>query len=648
MAARKIHFIIGVHSHQPVGNFNSVFEKAFADAYKPFWEIVERHSGIKISAHFSGCLLDWLKESRPEFLEKLRQLAKRGQVEMISGGYYEPILPLLSEEDASGQIKLMNIFCENFSGIAPRGLWLTERVWEPHLASLLAESGISYTILDDTHFELTGFNAEDLDGYYVTENEGKRLFIFPGSERLRYLIPFKMPEDALNYLRRRYEEGQNCAVLSDDGEKFGVWPETRKWVYDKGWLEKFFTMLEENGDWIEIVTFSEYLDRFPPNGMAYLPCASYREMLEWSGGFFRNFLARYPESNHMHKRMLNVSRLLENAARKGVNIEAARIELYRAQCNCAYWHGIFGGLYLHHLRHAVYEHLLKAETAARENVIKVLEEDMDYDGYPELYVSTPYFNLYLDPEDRGMLAELDYIPKYLNVTNTLTRRPEAYHKKILPDASKGRIESIHDLRRVKEEGLEKYINYDSYRKASLLDHFLPEDASFDDFAGGRLNLPESHYKSRIVKGENALKILLTREGIKAPEIETPFVLNKTIMVNSGSPAIGVDYHIENSLSRRPKIRFGVEFNLSLHSPSFQEMAQAKEDVKWILDDDWFGIRIQFTFSQPVMMWHFPIMTVSGSEGGLEKTYQGISLLFHKFLKSDEDALNLNMLFSEGP
>src|SRR3712207_8106989 len=36
-------------------------------------------------------------------------------------------------------------------------------------------------------------------------------------------------------------------------------------------------------------------------------------------------------------------------------------ELYRAQCNCAYWHGAFGGVYLSFMRGALWHHLLRAE-----------------------------------------------------------------------------------------------------------------------------------------------------------------------------------------------------------------------------------------------------------------------------------------------
>src|SRR2546422_9178916 len=66
------------------------------------------------------------------------------------------------------------------------------------------------------------------------------------------------------------------------------------------------------------------------------------------GGHWHHFLVKYPESNRMHKTMLALSTL---SRRRGDPPEARRA-IGRAQCNDAYWHGVFGGLYLPHLRTA--------------------------------------------------------------------------------------------------------------------------------------------------------------------------------------------------------------------------------------------------------------------------------------------------------
>src|SRR6266436_5135757 len=79
------------------------------------------------------------------------------------------------------------------------------------------------------------------------------------------------------------------------------------------------------------------------------------------GGHWRNFLVKYPEANRMHKKMLALSAL----CRERGDPPAARRAIGRSQCNDAYWHGVFGGLYLPHLRAAIWRNLALAEGELR-------------------------------------------------------------------------------------------------------------------------------------------------------------------------------------------------------------------------------------------------------------------------------------------
>ena len=144
--------LMAVHCHQPVGNFGFVFEDAYAKAYDPFLAVLERHPGVRVSLHYSGCLLDWLAEHRPAFLDRVRALVRRGQVEVLAAGYYEPILPLIPEADRQGQLAAMREAVRSRFGDDATGAWLTERVWEPDLPATLARAGIRYTMVDTNQF----------------------------------------------------------------------------------------------------------------------------------------------------------------------------------------------------------------------------------------------------------------------------------------------------------------------------------------------------------------------------------------------------------------------------------------------------------------------------------------------------------------
>ncbi len=445
--------LFAIHNHQPVGNFGHVFRSAFADCYAPLLEVLAGHPGFRFALHFSGPLWEYMEKSERGSFDLVRELVRRGQVELLGGGFYEPVLTMIPEADRAGQMRMMNDFLAAHFGRRPRGLWLTERVWEPHLPKALAEAGIAYTLLDEEHFHYAG--VRDLYTTYVTEEEGRSLRVFPIDKKLRYLIPFRPLAEVDAHLRSIHEAG-GTAILGDDGEKFGLWPGTHKWVYDDGWLRNFLAYIEEQG--VRTLSFSEYMDTNPPAGRVYLPPASYEEMMEWvlepddqasyerlkasapaearrfiRGGLFRDFLRKYPEVNRLHKRMLMVSEGLREAGEKGEGLR----HLYRAQCNDPYWHGVFGGLYLPHLRESAYHHLLEAEKRTPDPG-GWIACDYDCDGREELVFRDKTFGLIVKPAAGGTLVEIDHRPASRNISDVLSRRREAYHRPdVAPEAGEG-------------------------------------------------------------------------------------------------------------------------------------------------------------------------------------------------------------------
>ena len=199
---RSVTLVMVIHDHQPVGNFDGVFRQAFDDAYQPFLAFLEARPAIRIALHTSGPLLDWLARERREYLERLRALVARGQVEPWGGGYYEPVLVSIPEADRRGQIEALADRLERELGRRPKGMWLTERVWEPALAATLAAAGVDYTAVDDAHFVAAGIPRDRLWGYFQTEDQGLALKVFPIHRELRYLVPFGEPEQVIDLLRR--------------------------------------------------------------------------------------------------------------------------------------------------------------------------------------------------------------------------------------------------------------------------------------------------------------------------------------------------------------------------------------------------------------------------------------------------------------
>lgn len=692
---KRINFILAIHNHQPVGNFNHIFEDAYQKSYLPFINILERHPSIKIALHYSGPLLDWLIEKHPELLERVKKMVEHRQVEMLTGGYYEPVLSTIPDWDKVGQIKALTKKINGYFNTVPKGMWLSERIWEPGLAKPLAESEVEFSMVDDIHFKQVGLTDEQLLGHYITEEEGWTLRLFSISQKLRYLIPFaSSPDEIFNYLDSiASEDTERLILMGDDGEKFGLWPNTYDWVYEKGWLEKFFTGLEERKDWIRSITFSQWLTENKAIDRIYLPCGSYSELMEWAlpaesgllydefvqrmknsneydtyspfikGGLFKNFFVKYSESNNMHKKMLYVSEKInklilstELLPNHSTHPDIPLKELWQGQCNCAYWHGIFGGLYLPHLRKAIYEHLIKAEVLIDnlfpQTEIKVTPFDLDKDGEKEVLISTPLINLYFDTHHGGSLFEFDFKPKSHNIINTLTRRKEAYHKKLeqtVSNSKKDRAQSIHNHVLTKEKGLEKYLHYDWYRKVCLLDHFLCPKVNLDEFSkaqyGEEGNFINQPYSVSVKKIKEGIELDMTRQGnVWISGSHEKIEVKKKIVLNNRTGGFDTEYLVISHCDKQIDIIFGVEFNFILpsansssccyHFPELQrdECIDIKGEFSKIKrlssKDKLTSMEIDFDFGQEAALWCFPIETVSYSEAGFERCYQGSTILPH--------------------
>lgn len=685
---KSINLILGCHSHQPVGNFDFVFQDAYEKSYVPFIDVLERFPAVRLTLHYTGPLWDWFLENHPDYVSRLRTLVEKGQVEIMGGGYYEPMLCAIPERDAMGQIKRMQAFCKEHFGAEPKGMWLAERVWEPHMAKILAQSGVTYAALDDSHFLCSGLGPEDLYGCYMTEEEGEAIRVFPILEKLRYLVPFHRVDETIEYLRERAtEDGARCAVLHDDGEKFGVWPGTYHSVYEEGWLEAFFTALTDNQDWLHSVTYSEYLEQHRPIGRTYLTCASYQEMMAWAlpprrqrelkevretlaqhpaisekcapflrGGFWRNFLTKYAEANNLQKRMLRVSkRLADCRQRLGESpmMDEAERYLHQGQCNCAYWHGQFGGLYLNHLRTAIYEHLIRAENTLDQieqlgDHVRATSVDFDGDGQLEYVLENSALAAFVDPNDGGTIFELDYKPGHFNLLNTLTRREEPYHADLASepeeeDADGDHIRSIHDHFQSKEKGLNALLFYDSYRRASLRDHFyaadLETEALYRNEADELSDFPLKAYEC-VAEGND---LVLTAAGLVYVNGEHPVELSKRISLDSGASRLKIRYDIRHRGTVTFDALFGSEFSVNFltgsapdryYHSSERELGRPMLGVRGVetglgafaLRDEWQQLEAGFTLAEAGSFYFFPLETVSQSECGQERVHQGSVVL----------------------
>jgi alpha-amylase len=670
VSGASLAFCFGVHNHQPIGNFEGVLRETTARAYRPFLERLCARAELRLTVHCTGSLLAWLREHERSTFDLLGTAVAAGRVELLTGGFYEPILAILPDADKRGQIQRLSEFLRVEFGVRPRGMWLAERVWEPHLPRALHEAGVEYVLVDDRHFALAGLEPDDLGGYYLTEDQGATLGVFPINQRLRHLIPFADVDKSLEYLGER--RGRVPAVtVVDDGEKFGAWPGTYRHVYEDGWLDTFFDRVLAT-DWLRLATFADVVDAVPAAGRIYLPTASYQEMGEWAlpaeagclleearrdlgqlengarlvgllrAGFWRNFLVKYPEVAEFYWKMQRLSAAVEQRRRErpdDAGLAAAREALWRGQANDAYWHGVFGGCYLPHLRRAVKSALLEAEArlaAAGDEPVTVTRGDLNGDGREEIAVRTRALAVTLNPALGGSLTEIGVLDRRHDLADVLARRREAYHAQIGGRAESGGLHSIHDARPDKQAGLRGLLVYDRFRRASLLDGWFDTDGpleAVEPWPASRLALGGTPYAPSVERAGDGVVVSLRHRGPAPAAIE----VDKRVGVHDATISAG--YRLSGAPGPRLTGRWAVQWNLALSAgaapgryltlpgrPSLASSGRAQDLAEVTLVDEWLGLEARLTWSPGAELAWGPVETVSVSEAGFERIYQGLALL----------------------
>ena len=716
----SIHLGLVIHNHQPVGNFPWVFQQVYEESYLLMIEALEQHPTVRLSLHYSGSLLDWFEEAHPEFLERIAVLVRRNQVELVSGGYYEPILPSIPDRDKIAQIRRLTERLSRDFGVNASGMWIAERVWEPDLPRLIREAGIEWTILDDVHFKNVGLEDNDLYGYYATEDQSSILKVYATSKKLRYTIPWRPAIETIEFLRSlATPDGKRIAVMGDDGEKFGSWPDTGDYCWgsalQKGWMDEFFNALEEQSDWLHMTPLGEHALNYPALGRIYIPTSSYIEMTEWAlppkksylfgnllhqleeehrdnilqfmrGGFWRNFLVRYPEANNQHKKMLRVHDAVYAA---GATEETGVVQLWKAQANDTYWHGLFGGVYMSHIRSAIYHHLIKAENAADRVRFgdgqwqRYKFTDFDKDSQNELIIESDQQNLYIDPQRGGTLFEWDLRHSMHNLLSVMSRHEEGYHRTLRDYEQERRKRealavqnsadkssngehaqpvSPHTSVRTKEPDLDRYLVVDRYRRNSLIDHFLPPATTLSDFAqldfeemGNFVELP---YETVVQQDSKGIMVTLSRDGhVQRAGALGPLqiFLSKTLFVPVGEEQVVVRYTIENRGQTRLQTRFACEWNINLlggggndqayyhveghelDNERFDSTGEVTQVRSLHIGNLWIQQDMGFTLSEAATLWRFSIETVTGSEAGFERNHQGscLTLLWPLLLEAGQ-------------
>ncbi len=600
VSGRKPVFIFVIHFHQPVGQLGEVLERLFENSYKPLMNTLMKYRA-PVALHFSGPLLLYAKDHYPDFLELIRKSGDLGFPEFVGGAYSEAILPLIPIEDRVEQVRKYNELFRKLIGDYPlKGFWLPERFWDQTIPSVISRFGYEYVFVDDQLLYSKGMKWGDSKYLWVTEDSGKPIKLFFIDTEIRYKLPWSPIPEVVEYITRISGlEGRPYVLWGSDAEKFGEW---KPWDVTGRWLEEFL-QVSMGSDKYCMLRPRDYLRLGVPRGLTYLPHGSYDKMMEWSGGLVWNFLTKYSESNNMHKKLIHVrNKVLEAEARSNSRLEDAWDHIHLAECNDVYWHGLFGGTYIHHLRAEVYRNLIRAENIADEILgsYGTKKTDFDFDGTDEVLIEGMSLNAYVKPSDGGTLFELDYRErgKECNLANTMTRYPETY---------------LSDV---------PYYTHDTYRRALFRDFIAEDIASLREWVsrGGGYTTENLVSISDYVLSELRNSGVVLRTRLKDLEIVKEYYLSDSTLTTT--------YHLGNASRSGEVLLIEIPFSpYSLNelrlevSGEVVKVGQYVETNEFTLASDSNVIKVRL--SEVVSLWSWKHVTLSRTEKGVRESLQGL-------------------------
>jgi len=523
MAATKITLVLGSHAHVPYGAETSEFEKVYASLVRPFISALYKFPGIQVALHYSGVLLHWIERSHPEMVMSIEDMVNRKQVEMLGGGFYEPMLPIISSQDMIGQVELLTTYLRKQFGKKPQGCWVPDFGWEQGLVSSLASCGMGFTFLSGRQFALdTGtiggsgrasIGAADT-APCICEDQGKVITVFPVLQSLETALADKsisslLPTLLENCKKRQPEETEFIVSIfpsrinADQGES-----------PDHAWC-RFFDELSRCEYYAETVVPGKLVKGLKNLRKRYFPDSSDSADSVSS----RRFVIAHPEAGGIYAKMVFTNVLINQLRGDKSRKDSAREELWKAQGSALFCKTGREGLHNHLLRNAAYSALLGAERVTREKtkfVPSLVSYDFNMDGAQEWLFQDARINCYVQSTGGGIF-ELDYLPKAWNYLNTSGGRT-AFADRLLPPGIK------------------------------------LENLSYGAFDGARLCSGERYEPSEIDKVHRKLTLTL------APTLGA-IAIDKTFAIKKDTVHIG--YVLTNGGKERETFQFAPEIDLAL-------------------------------------------------------------------------------------
>jgi len=518
----KISLILGSHAHVSSGVLESEFEFVYENKIRPFISNLYRYSNINAVLHYSGVLLNWIERTHSELFMLIEDMVTRKQIEILGGGFYEPMFPLIPLQDRIGQIELMTTYIRKHFGKRPAGCWLPGMIWEQHLANALSASDMTYTFLSQDQFKQAGVKGDGLFSPCISEDQGKYLVIFPLALNLEKELSDKgFSQTFVEFHKKFARESKNNSPVS--GKIVCIFPDkilsSPEEAVDTAW-NRFFEEISLSADIVETVLPSKILKGQKnykklsfPNSSAIT--SDSKHLSEETSVIIydfspRRFIIENDEANDLYSKMIFTNVLINQLKGDKARKLTAREELWKAQDSSLFSPG--SGFLRNELRKAAYSSLLRAEILTREKskfALSLIQYDFDFDGIKEYLFQDSLINCYIRQKGAAVF-EFDYLPKAWNYLDCSSE--ENYLNKNEKNTSENK----------------------NKRRTAFADILLPVNSVVDNLSNieelqGRFCFNEYYENvAQDKKGKTCFKLTATKENIpfNGIEINKCYILKK--------------------------------------------------------------------------------------------------------------------------
>lgn len=415
-----------------------VMEKQYQSLYKPLGKFLYANQSFRISLAFNGVQLAFFEKKHPEFIEILKQLMDRKQIEAIGGGYYDPVFPLLYPMDRSGQIDLLSSKLRYLFGKRPRGISICASIWDPSLVSSFSSSGMEYVILDESLI-----SDEKKKGIpLLMADKGKSISILYDSVSLKPDVDTdvkKYLEKILDFIEKKERHLKNEFFESEKVLCIQFKTDEMEKLLNSGWLSKINKELSLGEQKFELCTCFQFVKNTEARIPTYVSSGMSSEIATWAVKPYQpvkkigrsdvtifDLFQIYPQSKALFDRMVYVSQLVNQSHGDKIRKIHAREKLWESQIGDGFICTAKGAFVSSSFRQQAYKKLSDVEKILREcGNFEESVDNFDYnsDGYDEYVCRMKNFSAVINRKG-GTIKEFDVMQSCGNFADNFTRSKE--------------------------------------------------------------------------------------------------------------------------------------------------------------------------------------------------------------------------------